>query len=371
MRPAVVLLCWSLAASPSPARQATPSEADSPGADLLSVQRVVFQQAIEAAAAYIVRIDTIGGADPVTRDDQGEARVTFKAADGPTTGVIWSADGHIITSSLNFVHEPSVITVRLPEGRRFVARLVARDYPSRLALLKIDANDLSPPPRAVREGLRPGQWALAAGYGYGSAEPAVSVGVISAIARMDGRALQTDAKISPANYGGPLFDIEGRLLGICVPLAAGEDQVAGTEWYDSGIGFAIHTRFVDQRYARLRKGEDLHRGLIGVFFDDREPVVGGEGQDAASPPVPGLLITQDPQGPAREAGLKKDDVVTRVVGVECPNAVTFRRAIASNAAGDEIEIEYWRDGASHTASLRLMSSFELSESLTSQPAQEP
>src|SRR5438045_3720475 len=83
--------------------------------------------------------------------------------------------------------------------------------------------------------------ALALGRTWASADapPSVSVGIISALDRIWGKAVQTDAKVSPVNYGGPLVDVQGRVQGILVPASPrGQDETAGHEWYDSGIGFA-------------------------------------------------------------------------------------------------------------------------------------
>ena len=75
---------------------------------------------------------------------------------------------------------------------------------------------------------------------YGDFEPAISAGIVSALNRFDVKAVQTDANVSPANYGGPLMTIDGRLIGLCVPMHPKQkDVLAGVEWYDSGIGFAI------------------------------------------------------------------------------------------------------------------------------------
>ena len=138
-----------------------------------------------------------------------------------------------------------------------------------------------------------GQWTLVAGYGHGSGAPAVSVGILSALDRLDGRAVQTDAKTSPANYGGPLFDVEGRVIGVCVPKAGGDDEeIAGVEWYDSGIGFAIQADYIQQRLPRLKAGRDLQRGFMGVRFDSAAPVVGslsgwsGHRTASSSPIIP-------------------------------------------------------------------------------------
>ena len=368
------LLFAVLPAIPASAQQAgTRPPAAAP---LIRQQQLVFQHALRCVTPAIVRIDTIGGAQPVRQETNvmQQQRVTagFRQADGPTTGLVWSSDGYILTSSFNFVRDPVVITVTLSDGRRYVAQLIARDRPARLALLKIDAVDLPAPRWVDIDELRAGQWALAAGWGYASAEPAVTVGVLSALRRMDGRAVQTDAKISPANYGGPLFDVEGGVIGICVPMGPGEDELAGVEWYDSGIGFAIRAEHVRRRVPRLIQGEDLYRGLLGINLDTREHVVGGDsgengtGGQAASG-TRGLRIIEPPRGPAAEAGLQPDDVITYIDGEPTPRIVDFRRAVARKAAGDTIRVDYRRGQQSAGVTLTLASAEDFRRPPTSQP----
>ena len=111
-----------------------------------------------------------------------------------------------------------------------------------------------------------GQWSIAVGRTYDQPGPNISVGVLSAMGRIGSTAIQTDAKISPANYGGPLVDIHGRVLGILVPLSPqrGGGEVAGAEWYDSGIGFAIPLVDVFEWLPKLKSGKDLHPGVMGI-----------------------------------------------------------------------------------------------------------
>ncbi len=115
--------------------------------------------------------------------------------------------------------------------------------------------------------MRVGQWAIAVGRTFESAQPNMAVGILSAVDRIWGKAIQTDAAVSPNNYGGPLVDIRGRVMGILVPLSPDADGgVAGMEWYDSGIGFAIPMEHIPQVLPRLEKGEDLHprRGRASI-----------------------------------------------------------------------------------------------------------
>lgn len=339
--------------------------------DPIRSREIVFKHALQTVAPVIVRIDTIGGAQPVhgEMNVMQEQRITtgFRQADGPTTGVIWSADGYILTSSFNFVRDPVVITVTLADGRKFVAKLLARDYPARLALLKIEVSELPEPDWQVPGEIRPGQWTLAAGWGFGAAQPTLTAGIVSAVRRKDGRAVQTDAKISPVNYGGPLFDVEGRLLGICVPMGLSEDELAGVEWYDSGIGFAIRRDFIEPRIGRLMQGIDLRRGLLGVNLDVRQSVAGEQTETQSSARPPGVQVIGRPLGPAEQAGLQGNDFILSIDGVPTADLVAFRRAMAGKAAGDEIEVRYLRGDEERTARVRL--AFE--EEFRATPADEP
>lgn len=323
-----------------------------------SALREVVRAAAAAVAPSIVRIDTIGGVQPVEPQSGGPpGEAAFRTADGPTTGVVWSPDGYIVTSSFNFSREPSIITVTLHDGSKHVARLVARDRVSRLALLKIEAEGLPVPRWLPVEEAPPGSWAIAAGFGHGTDEPSLSLGVISAVRRMNGVAVQTDARISPANYGGPLFTIDASVIGICVPMGPGEDEIADAQWYDSGIGFAVHCEHLSDRVARLRTGRDPQRGLLGVTFDSRDPVAGMPQTQPGVPP--GIRIMAPPVGPAAAAGLQEGDVVTSIGGAPTPRLVDVRRQLARRAAGDRVVIEFWRAGETRSAEVTLVSPDEL------------
>lgn len=371
-------------------------EAQTQDQQLRAAQTQVFQDALRRVTPSVVRIDTVGGAQPAQADDPS----AFRQADGPTTGVIWDADGWILTSSFNFIRNPLIITVTMADGRRFVAQVVAQDSLARLALLRIDATGLPTLPVLQRSELRSGQWALAAGFGHGGDAPAITLGAVSSTSRMAEIAVQTDAKISPANYGGPLFDIEGRLLGVCVPLAPSEDELAGVEWYDSGIGFAIHADYIAEKIDRLKGGESLQRGLLGIVFDNREPVESWSldeppGLDetaseasqsapttaatssapaapapasAASRPArpPGLVIARPPVGPAAQSGLRMGDVVTRVDDREVLRGRDFRAALARRSAGDEVQVTYWRAGEASRVAVQTVTREQL-RAATSQP----
>src|SRR5262245_21088903 len=226
--------------------------------DLAEQEEQAIRAAVEKVAPSVVKIETIGGLERVGR---------VLVSTGPTTGLVVAADGYVISSAFNFVQQPSSILVTLPSGNRAAAQIVARDHSRMLVLLKVNAKEsLSVPQAAPRNEIRTGQWSIAVGRTYDQPEPNLSVGVISAVNRIWGVAMQTDAKISPAKYGGPLMDIHGRVLGVLVPLSpqGKGNEIAGAEWYDSGIGFAVPLAEINERLAVLKSGKDLHPGLLGV-----------------------------------------------------------------------------------------------------------
>ena len=226
------------------------------------------ESAMKAAAAAVgpsvVKIETAGGTELAGAPGAG-----VRKGVGPTTGVVVAADGYIISSAFNFANKPSDIFVSIP-GRagRAVAKVVASDTTRMLTLLKVDAKDLPVPVPVAKADIQVGQWSLALGRTLTldvSGPPSISVGIISAVGRISGKALQTDAKVSPVNYGGPLVSIDGRVQGILVPASPrGEGDTAGLEWYDSGIGFAIPFEDVLKVVPRLRDGKDLRRGMMGI-----------------------------------------------------------------------------------------------------------
>src|SRR5262249_39090812 len=127
---------------------------------------------------------------------------------------------------------------------RYVAKVVATDQTRMLTLLKVEPAGKLVVPEAVKASdFKVGQTSIAVGRTLVERvdqSPSVSVGIISATDRIWGKAIQSDAKISPTNYGGPLVDLTGRVQAVLVPASPrAEGETAGLEWYDSGIGFGM------------------------------------------------------------------------------------------------------------------------------------
>jgi serine protease Do len=306
--------------------------------DLARLEQQALNAAAEAVAESVVQIRTVGGLDRVEQQ---------AAAQGPTTGLIVDAGGYIVSSAFNFAQEPTSILVRLPSGEQRPAEIVGRDNSRMLVLLKVEADDPLPVPEAApMQEVRPGDWAVAVGRTYDEQQVNISVGVVSGLNRMHGRALQTDANVSVSNYGGPLVDIHGRVLGVLVPMApqsgGGETSaVAGSEFYDSGIGFAVPLEHVFDVLDRWKKENNLHRGLLGVSLQPGNP--------HAAPPT---VIAVWPRSPAAAAGWKPKDRIISVDDEPVESQTDLRFHIATHYAGDKLAVTIRRGKGDDTKEVK-------------------
>ncbi len=214
-----------------------------------------------------------------------------------------------------------------------------------LTLLKVEEQNLPFAQAAPPESMRVGQWALALGRTLEGDAPSVSVGIISALKRIWGKAIQTDAKVSPINYGGPLINIDGQVLGILVPLAAQgkDDAVAGVEWYDSGIGFAIPLSDIQGTLERLKQGKDLLAGLLGITFKSQDEFAGEPTLDRVRY-----------GSPAQQAGLKTGDSVISLDGKRISRIAQFRQIMGTKYAGDQVVLVAKRGDQEITANVTLV-----------------
>lgn len=290
-------------------------------------------KAFRAAAARVrpslVTIESFGGVAPGSG-----TRSVARLGEGPTTGVVVSSDGYIITSTFNLARRPPVITVALQDGSRHVAQLCGRDNTRKLCVLKINAPQPLPVLQvAPQSEIRVGQWAIAVGMGFGGNEAAVSAGIVSALGRIAGRAVQTDAKTSPANYGGPLVDVQGRVIGICVPLhPQSKDVTSGVQWYDSGIGFAIPLDGLDTILAAMKEGKVLEPAFVGIQL---KPVDGDEA---------GVVVAKvQPDSPADTAKIRDGDRILKLDDASVRDAPHLKLLIAQHVAGDTVQLKIQRD----------------------------
>jgi serine protease Do len=300
-----------------------------PGEPTLA-EEAAFRAAVARVAAAVVRIEPVAVAGGT-----GEAA----AGAGPSTGLVVAADdaaAWILTTAFAVPDADAETVIVRADGVRQAALVAGRDGSRGLVLLKTqpwaDVPALEPAPR---RDLAPGQWAIAVGRGWSHAAPSVAVGIVSAVDRAWGRAVQTDASVSPANYGGPLVDIAGRVIGILAPLPADTaGMTQGTELYDAGIGFAVPLEDVLAVLPRMQRGEKLAAGILGVTWRSRD-MVNGE-------PV----IASCRQGsPAAVAGLRPGDRVVRIGERAVTRIGEARHEVMPRRAGDTCAVVVERAAA--------------------------
>jgi serine protease Do len=305
--------------------------------DPFAATEAAMKAAAEKVAPCVVKIETTGGTE-VVGGPSAMAGGTRKGV-GPTTGLVVAADGYVVTSSFNFANKPTDVFVTIPgRATRLVAKVVAHDQTRMLSLLKVDAKDLPVPPPYPKADLKVGQWTIALGRALNpdaDAPPSASIGIVSALGRIEGKCVQTDAKVSPVNYGGPLVAVDGRVIGVLVPASPrGSTDTAGIEWYDSGIGFAVPLDDLNRVLDKFKEGKDLRRGLLGVTF-----------QNAQEPYFdPPLIENVTPDSAAAKLGLKTGDKIVKVDGKPIPHITALQFALGPKYDGDKVSITVLREG---------------------------
>ncbi|QDU75207.1 putative periplasmic serine endoprotease DegP-like precursor [Bremerella volcania] len=298
-------------------------------------EQEAIQAAVDRVAASVVQIETVGGLIEGGGPIEGASR---------TTGTIVSPDGFILSSLYGFIQEPSGILVTMPGGKRVAGKIIAKDTQRNLILLKVETDaELAVPEAVARAELQPGQWAIALGKTFAKDLPSVSVGIVSATHRVWGKAVQTDAKISPNNYGGPLIDIQGRVIGILTPLSPQDPgATGGFEWYDSGIGFAVPLTDIQQRLDTLKEGEDLKPGLLGINL---------KGNDIVADPAEIAAVRYN--SPAQVAGIQEKDVLIGANGRPIVRQAQLKHILGEAYAGDTLEFKVKRGEEELTFSITL------------------
>ena len=299
-----------------------------------ALEQDAIRNSVAHVANSVVQIRTIGGFERI-----GETQVS----QGPATGLIVSSDGYIVSSAFNFAQRPSSILVSLPDGKQLPAELVARDLNRMLVLLKVESDEPLPVPAFVpQREIAVGQTAIALGRSFQTESVDTSLGIISGLNRMHGRAIQTDCSISAANYGGPLIDIRGRVFGVLVPMSpqasgeGAENEVAGAEFYDSGIGFAVPLEHVFAVLDRWKQGDDLVPGKLGVSLKP--------GNAITEPPT---IAAVWPNSPAAKALWQSGDTIIAVNGKPVATQNELQFLSKPLYAGDKVTVSLRRGSDDH------------------------
>ena len=275
----------------------------------------------------------------------GGAQGRTQEAGSLGSGFLISPDGYIVTNNhliagLTGTGTVDTVTVTLTDRKEYPARIVGRDETSDLALLKIDGHNLPFVQWGDSAKARVGDWVIAIGdpYGVGST---VTAGIISALHRSItnsgayDRYIQTDAAINMGNSGGPMFDLNGNVIGINSALISPTGASVG-------IGLAIPAEAAKPVIDQLMRGQRPSRGYLGVGLqavdEDLAPSVGLP-KDTSE-----IVRTVVPNGPAARAGLAPGDIITRVNGKAVSPDQTVSYLIANTPANSRIPLEIVRGG---------------------------
>lgn len=263
------------------------------------------------------------------------------------TGFIISSDGYIFTNN-HMVGGAEKIDIVLSDGREFKAKIIGSDDQTDIAVVKIDAKDLPHLELANSDDLEVGEWVLAIGNPLGLSHT-VTAGIVSAKGRGIGLAnienfIQTDAAINFGNSGGPLLNLDGKVVGMNTAIVGATGNI--------GIGFAIPTNMIKHVYEQLLAGGKIERGFLGISMAELTPALAASlGLENDTKGVAVGDVVKD--SAAEKAGLKRYDVVTELNGepVEKENDLLNRVAILN--PGTKVEVVVLRDGKRKTFDITL------------------
>lgn len=273
--------------------------------------------------------------------ENGEGNTPLSESLG--SGFIIDGNGYIITNN-HVVEKAESISVTLSDNTKTEARVIGKDPKTDLALIKIETKR---PLNAVKFGdsdkIRVGDWVLAIGnpFGLGSS---VTAGIVSAKSRDIESGpydsfIQTDASINQGNSGGPMFNLQGEVIGI-------SSAIFSTTGASQGVGFAIPANLAGWVISQLKEHGEVKRGWIGIKIQPNTPEIADSLGISANQGVVVSGVTE--QGPAQKAGLQAGDIVLSFNRQPIDNTKNLSRLIAETKIGTPAPIEIWRSGQKQT-----------------------
>ncbi|UCF15971.1 MAG: Do family serine endopeptidase [Phycisphaerales bacterium] len=264
------------------------------------------------------------------------------------TGFIVSSDGYIFTNN-HMVGGAEKIDIVLSDGRKFKAEIKGADEPTDIAVIKIDAKNLPHLELADSDDLEVGEWVLAIGNPLGLSHT-VTAGIVSAKGRGQlGLAsienfIQTDAAINFGNSGGPLLNLDGKVVGMNTAIVGATGNI--------GIGFAIPINMIKHAYEQLLAGGEIERGFLGIEFKEVTP--GLAASLGLEKSVKGVMVDSVvPDSAAEKAGLKTYDVITELDGEPVEKGNDFLNRVALLNPGTRVHVVVVRDGKRKEFNIKL------------------
>lgn len=282
--------------------------------------------------------------DFLDRGENGQNRPQRSAALG--SGFVISEDGYIVTNN-HVIDGADEITIEFFSGKELPARMVGRDPNTDIAVLKVESD--APIPFVEfgdSDSARVGDWVMAMGNPLGQGF-SVSVGIISARNRaLSGSYddyIQTDAAINRGNSGGPLFNMEGEVVGV-------NTAILSPNGGSIGIGFSMSSAVVSKVVAQLMEFGETRRGWLGVRIQDVDKDVA---EALGLSEARGALVTDVPEGPAKEAGVRAGDVILSFDGVDVADTRALVRQVGETEVGKAVSMDVFRDGDNEELAITL------------------
>jgi serine protease Do len=277
---------------------------------------------------------------------EGEGGPRPRRSSALGSGFVISEDGYIVTNN-HVIERADEIIIEFYEGGELEAKVIGTDPKTDIALLKVEAD--TPLPFVSfgdSDTARVGDWVMAMGNPLGQGF-SVSAGIVSARNRaLSGTYddyIQTDAAINQGNSGGPLFDMDGKVVGV-------NTAILSPNGGSIGIGFSMASNVVTRVVDQLQEFGETRRGWLGVRIQDVTPdVAEAMGLDIAA----GALVTDVPEGPAADAGMMAGDVITSFDGVKVPDTRELVRQVGETDVGKTVRVVVFRDGGTKTLKVTL------------------
>ena len=281
--------------------------------------------------------------DFMDRQDRGQ-RPRQSSALG--SGFVISEDGYIVTNN-HVIDKADEIQVEFFSGEMLEATLIGTDPKTDIALLKVDSAEPLPfVPFGDSDVARVGDWVMAVGNPLGQGF-SVSAGIISARERALSGAyddfIQTDAAINKGNSGGPLFNVEGEVIGVNTAILS---PTGGS----IGIGFSMASNVVTKVVDQLQEFGETRRGWLGVRIQDVSEDV-AEALELSS--AAGALVTDVPEGPGKEAGIEAGDVIRVFDGNMVKDTRELVRIVGNTDVGKAVDVDIIREGEEITLAVTL------------------
>ncbi len=343
---AAAVLAFAL---PAPAQESEPKEDSNPLAKL----EEAFQKAADKVKDAVVSIDVERDSSIPETDDEKkpkpvlgrEARTRpgkyYRRPKGPVSGVLVSSDGYIVTSLFNVRgNNIKKIKVTLPSGKRLEATRLGWDENTDVAVIKVKGKDLPHVKFAKTSHLKPGHFIVVVGRGDDRLSLTVNFGIVSALNRLDGRAIQIDAALNYGNTGGVVVDIDGKAVGIACHVS--DRAVTGQ---NSGVGFMTPPEKLLENLVLMKEGAKIKK--------DKKPFLGVQASQGAKDIKGAEVVRVLPNTPAAEAGMQNGDIIVEFNGAKITDWDSLREEIAKTTVGQKVKLKIKRADAEVTLELEM------------------